>query len=300
MTIVNPIKIYNNIIKETMKEIGNDFTFEKGIKNIPFEKADYIYEIHYEGIEIINNPFIESNEFLGFDFGLTFEKIKHIEQLEEYMFSLENIPSNFMNGSKFTITIDKHIGTLKIQCSSAKEYNFKDVRNIVRRDKIKYIKFLYKESVYELSFYNEFVLIKLENLTNYKKEGNFYCYINGIFKNNKFEPSYLIKKVENNEYIELINSGISKILSYHIIEKEECESKEIIELINKGDKVKEAVCLRVYDDEIEVDEENFDYKEYVYFQNFDDCMITNDYSNNNSNSDPDIMFWESVDNMLEK
>jgi len=97
---------------------------------------------------------------------LTFEKIKHIEQLEEYMFSLENIPSNFMNGSKFTITIDKHIGTLKIQCSSAKEYNFKDVRNIVRRDKIKYIKFLYKESVYELSFYNEFVLIKLENCVN--------------------------------------------------------------------------------------------------------------------------------------
>jgi len=76
------------------------------------------------------------------------------------MFSLENIPSNFMNGSKFTITIDKHKGTLKIQYSSAKEYNFKDFRNIVRRDKIKYIKFLNKESVYELSFYDEFMMMK--------------------------------------------------------------------------------------------------------------------------------------------
>jgi len=281
MNFADPIKLYHNEVRQAQKYLLKYLESLKDNDKVLFGKIEYIYEVHYNGIKVINNTItvektldtLMKSTLSSKIYSTIYGKISCIENIERYLLSFSGIPQGFMLDEYFSIVNNKK---LEIKIHYPREVNFIDMKDTINNKNIRYIKFFHNEHIWEMNLKDgkiiDFSLVKVIDIN---KEIDNYFSVSGYYKENNLKVTYLITKTERDRFLEIINDyDYDIIMAYHNITKE--EQPEILRLIKKGDNVESAVNLRDEGEMIRIFDDNFNYAYYVCQENFDesdyDCI----------------------------
>lgn len=292
------------VLKET-RVAAEDYInthFKVGTRrgNLIFELIDYVYEVHYNGLQVLNSSYYSSDTL---DEGvLGFTKIKSLADIEQYLLTFENVPTNFMLNDNFSINISDNLKQLTIDWTSNEQ--FSNISSVIDRNQITKIKCIHNQHIWEIDFANEndelyitcylmnYFMWDIEELSSFLK-------INGYFTEDKFHSLNIVKKVDSNNYIEILGGSL---LATHVINESATVNdlkirvnspKETLAKIFKGSFVNEAVEFREYDGDLILFEEHYNYHNVLSERFFDDSNMDID------NGDKEVdEFWEGVDNRL--
>jgi hypothetical protein len=274
-----------------------------------FENMEYIFEVCYkDGIKVVNrsvkNYAASKNRLSSQLTGLkSIKKIKNLDDLEEYLKSFKGIPKHFMQDEAFSVVTNGPFKEIEITFSKPEVVDYNNIENHINRKNITDIRYFYHNNVYNVH-YDENGIIEIivskANLSDICKEPYDIINVSGVYQNNKMEIKHITLRIENDGFIDIISGCTSDIIiSYHIINKDDQHRLE--EIINNGDKVESAICLRKYDGDIIIYEDNYNYKHFVNMEKATDLYVDDiDLADEIDESDPDYLFWKSIDNMMEK
>lgn len=308
MIFDNPIKLYTTTIQQGTEYLMGLMNELNLFEHCAFDNMEYIYEVCYkDGIKVVNRSVKNYRASRsGLASHLTEEKslkkVKDLKDLEEYLKSFKGLPQNFMQNDKFSVVSNGVFREVEITFTNPEIVDFNNIESHINKKNIEDIKFFYHNNVCSVHFDNCGIIettvstAKIDDICNTSFE---IIDVNGVYRNNKLEICHIILRVGNDGFIDIINGYASDIIiSYHIIDKE--DHRRIKERIDEGEKVESAICLREYDGDIMIYDTDFDYKHFIYMENSNLQVADTDLVDEIDESDPDYLFWQNVDNRMEK